>query len=621
MLRRKRVLLSAFACEPHKGSEPEVGWQWALQTARFHDVTVLTQSKNRPAIEAELKKQPADRQPKFVYFDLPAWLQRLRKFPLGLRIYYVIWQRLARAEVRRLNAGEPFDLLHHVTFAAFRYPAVIWNQGVPCIWGPVGGIESIPTELLPWSHPISFVEEVLRNFSNLMQSAPYNDLPNRAAASDLVLVSTGEMHELLAKLDISSQLMPTIGLETAKLPFRPHRRPEGPLRLVFVGKLITLKGIDLALSALRASGTDATLTLYGTGNFLSAAKRLAEKPELRGRIQFGGQLTREQVLKTYPEYDAMLFPSLHDTGGYAVIEAMFNELPVICLDCGGPAVAVRDGCGIRVPIQSRRKVIDGLAAAIRRYDKDRELLLAHGQAARESILKNYDWDKKGEQMSEAYEQVLSGKATRTFSKDLREKFFSFRGTVVTTLALLLVGTIGFLSLSRLKHQAELIVSDTLPGLSYSGEANAYIADSSRTLLYITEKDPARRKQIRGEMGTFSARTTKYLTLYRAAIFSKEDETNFQSLVQIRNSYIHVRNHVLELADAGQETEALSLFNDSLIPAHSQLKKAGDKLFEYNMEQGRVRGERIMTFCTITQIALGAASVAIFALGFFFGLFK
>ncbi len=82
MLRRKRVLLSAFACEPHKGSEPEVGWQWALQMARFHDVTVLTQSKNRPAIESELKKQPADRQPKFVYFDLSPGLQRLRKiFP------------------------------------------------------------------------------------------------------------------------------------------------------------------------------------------------------------------------------------------------------------------------------------------------------------------------------------------------------------------------------------------------------------------------------------------------------------------------------------------------------------------------------------------------------------
>src|ERR1700720_4879126 len=52
---RLRVLLSAYACEPHKGSGPEVGWQWALQMARFHDVTVLTQSKNRPVIERALE--------------------------------------------------------------------------------------------------------------------------------------------------------------------------------------------------------------------------------------------------------------------------------------------------------------------------------------------------------------------------------------------------------------------------------------------------------------------------------------------------------------------------------------------------------------------------------------
>ena len=39
---RLRVLISAYACEPDKGSEPEVGWKWALHLARFHDVCVLT---------------------------------------------------------------------------------------------------------------------------------------------------------------------------------------------------------------------------------------------------------------------------------------------------------------------------------------------------------------------------------------------------------------------------------------------------------------------------------------------------------------------------------------------------------------------------------------------------
>ena len=69
---------------------------------------------------------------------------------------------------------------------------------------------------------------------------------------------------------------------------------------------------------------------------LEKAKRLVERLGLGERVKFEGRLPRAEVLKAYPRYDVCIFPSLHDTGGYAVIEAMFNELPVICLEYGGP---------------------------------------------------------------------------------------------------------------------------------------------------------------------------------------------------------------------------------------------------------------------------------------------
>lgn len=631
MSRRMRVLLSAFACEPEKGSEPEVGWQWALQMARFHDVTVLTQSKNQPEIERVLKSlNDSQPEPRFVYFDMPKWMQKLRKHPIGLRIYYVFWQNSARAVVQRLHQENNFDLLHHVTFAAFRYPTVIWGQGVPCIWGPVGGIESIPMALLPWSHPVSLVEEGLRNISNLLAAAPYRDLPKRAVASSKVLVTTKEMQETLAKLEVQSQLMPTIGLKTREFPFQPHRSSNGPLRILFVGKIITLKGIDMAIEALSESGTDATLALVGTGNYLPAARRLVEKLGLGNRVNFQGQKTREEVLKIYPEFDLMLFPSLHDTGGYAVIEAMFNELPVICLDCGGPAVAVQAGCGIKVPVKSRRAVITDLAAAIRRYDKDRQALLAEGKAARQAILKNYDWDEKGAQMNEVYEQVRAetshegrtkassniGNATYAW-----QKMISMKGVLLAMLALMLVGAWGFLSVGELKHEARQIVDDTLPGLSLAGEANAYIVESSRTLFFITTDDPIERGKIRSEVNELSKRTTGYLEAYSKTIFSAEDRQNFENVERLRSQYVKIRDQILDLADAGKKQEALALYANTLLPIHTEVKEAADKLFAYNMRQGQIRGKRIITICTITQVVLALTSVVIFVLGFFIGFFK
>src|SRR5437867_5930630 len=172
MSRRLRVLISAYACEPNKGSEPEIGWQWALQMARFHDVTVLTRTNNRTAIEQGLEsvreKQPL---PKFVYHDLNAFLLRIKRRSKTVKLYYLLWQKSARDLIERLHEAHQFDLMHHVTFAGFRYPSAIWGHGVLCIWGPVGGVESIPPRLLPWHHPVSLAHAVLRHIHNFVQTS------------------------------------------------------------------------------------------------------------------------------------------------------------------------------------------------------------------------------------------------------------------------------------------------------------------------------------------------------------------------------------------------------------------------------------------------------------------
>jgi len=416
-----KVLISAYACEPDKGSEPEVGWQWALQMARFHDVTVLTRTNNRQGVEHALEslrgRHPV---PQFVYHDLSPFLMKLKRLSRSIKLYYVLWQKSARKLIQSLHERQHYDLMHHVTFAGFRYPSAIWGHGVPSIWGPVGGAESVPVQLLPWRHPVSFAHEALRNLNNVLQTASRHVLPSRARAMTVILASTPEMQRAFAKFGFAAELMPTIGLRTQELPYRPRRVSEGPLKLLFVGNIITLKGVDLALDALKASATDATFTLVGSGNYLPAVKKLAQNLGLGNRVNFRGRLPREEVLRMYSQHDVFVFPSLHDTGGYAVIEAMFNELTVICLDCGGPAVAVRAGCGIKVPLDSRPILITNLAAAIRHYDRDRSAVLADGKNARDIVLNFYDWDKKGEQMNECYLAAVSNHKSRESSKSTQQ---------------------------------------------------------------------------------------------------------------------------------------------------------------------------------------------------------
>ena len=624
--------MSAYACEPNKGSEPEVGWQWALQMAQFHDVTVLTRTNNREAIEKELAllqgKAPL---PRFVYHDEGPFLLGMKRRFHAIRIYYVLWQISAWHVIRRLNEQNSYDILHHVTFAGFRYRTAVWNHGVPTVWGPVGGIESIPWPLLPWKHPASLFPEMLRNLNNLIQAAPFHVLPKRAQTTAVTLVSTREMERTFLQLGFKTTLMPTIGLQTSLLGNRVRQPHTGPLKILFVGNVITLKGIDLAIEAIKESGLNATYTIVGSGNYLPAAKKLVARLGLDDRVIFRGRLPRQETLALYADYDVFLFPTLHDTGGYAVIEAMFYGLPVICLDCGGPRIAVKDGAGVRVPLSSRRKIIKGLAAALRRYDENRALLEEHGRTAREVILREYDWEKKGVQLNEIYERVgrEHSAAAAKPRNSLREHFkaifnraFSLRGAVISVIVLLIIGMAGFLSVNHLKADAQLIVEDTLPGISDAGAANASMAESfNRVLLSLMAETPEERRQYRQELDEFNQRTSKSLESYGQSIYTEDDRANYERLLEQRKKYLRVRDQILNLIDVQKPDEALSLYKNSLVPAYRDYKTDANAVLTYNTRQGKTRGEAILKICTGTEYVVAGIGILLFVVGFVIGLFK
>src|SRR5690606_29407639 len=97
-----------------------------------------------------------------------------------------------RRMIARLHRECPFDLLHHITFASFRYPTAIWGHGIPTLWGPIGGLESVPWRLMPTRSATGLVFELARNFNNAIQRLLNHRIAQRARASTKVLVSTRE---------------------------------------------------------------------------------------------------------------------------------------------------------------------------------------------------------------------------------------------------------------------------------------------------------------------------------------------------------------------------------------------------------------------------------------------
>jgi glycosyltransferase involved in cell wall biosynthesis len=632
MEKRLKVLISAYACEPNKGSEPEVGWQWALQMARFHEVTVLTRTNNRKVIEKELERlRGSSALPEFVYHDEGPFLLWLKQHFKVIRLYYIFWQISAWKIISRLRRERGFDLLHHLTFAGFRYRAAIWNHGVPNIWGPVGGIHSIPWRLLPWKYPRSLMLELFRHFNNFIQSAPFHMLPKRAQLTTITLVSTEEMEKTFLNLGLEVTLMPTIGLHYSPRPALPPKDAREPLRILFAGNLITLKGIDLAIQAVKESGLNASFTIIGDGGFGSTARKMVKELGLEEQVFFCGRLTRSEMLEAYSGYDLFLFPSLHDTGSYAIIEAMSCGLPVICLDYGGPRLSVREGTGIRVPLGSQREVIQGLAEALRHYDRNRELLAKNGAAAREVIARDYDWNVKGRRLSAIYQKAVAewaetrpeeNRISRSGFINFFRRLFPIKSLGVSAFILLAIGTVGFLSINHLKKNAEVIALGTLPGLSDAGAANSTLAEGfNRALLMVTAETPKEREGYHKELDEFGRQTDEALKIYSHSISNPNELALFNEVLKRRLNYRTIRQRMSDLANHGQQNEAIAVCKNSLLPAYLEYKTAAEKLLEYDTNRSMARGEKILEMCTATQYAVAAVGIILFVVGFVIGLLK
>ncbi len=172
-------------------------------------------------------------------------------------------------------------------------------------------------------------------------------------------------------------------------------RPDGTVRLLFVGRLVRTKGARDAISALDlARDLPVTFKQLGDGFDRTACEKLAADLGLTDRVRFHGRVPRDQVESFYQAADIFVFPSYREPGGSVVFEAMGHGLPLIVSDRGGPGYMVDESCGIRLhPVEPAQYASD-LAAAISRLAQDRPLRQALGAGARNRAAQIALWDSK-----------------------------------------------------------------------------------------------------------------------------------------------------------------------------------------------------------------------------------
>ena len=374
-----RVLLSAYACEPGKGSEPGVGWNWAVELARAgSEVWVVTRANNEPTINKALAELDCRDRLHFVYHDLGPLGRRIKRLPLGITWYYARWCKSVRSLAKQLHQQHRFDAAQHITFGVFRTPASLGDLGIPTVFGPLGGAERAPKLLergFPWRGRLL---DGLRVTANRM--AFFNPALRRSlATASLVLAKTPETAEAVERLGAKRvQCHLEIGIDQRLVLENPPARAAGPgLKALFVGRFVYWKGGALALRAFARFASmhpEATLTLVGKGPDEQSWRELAEGLGIAPKLRWISWVTQQELRTIYAEHDVFLFPSLHDSSGNVVLEALANALPVVCLDVGGPAQIVNPQCAMVVDTTAATEdaVIARLAAALDQLARDAE---------------------------------------------------------------------------------------------------------------------------------------------------------------------------------------------------------------------------------------------------------
>lgn len=176
--------------------------------------------------------------------------------------------------------------------------------------------------------------------------------------------------------------------------FGVEEREWEPARLLFVGRLVYQKGLDILLSALEGLvETPWHLTLVGDGPRRDWLGARAAELGMGGQVELRGWQPRAALPEIYRRANLFVYPSRHEGMPNALLEAMASGLPAVATRIAGNEELIVDGeTGLLVPPEDPT----ALRNALRKVLSQSDLRQRMGAAARQRVEANYSWEKAAE---------------------------------------------------------------------------------------------------------------------------------------------------------------------------------------------------------------------------------
>lgn len=401
------VLINAYACSPNMGSEPGMAWNWCVHLAKYCELHIITEGEFKENIDAAIPLLPQGMNMKFYYNPVSAEIRKMCWNQGDWRFYkhYKSWQKKTYQIALEILKVHPIDVVHQLNMIGFREPGYLWKiTDKPFVWGPVDAKATFPIAYLQGATLKTKMVIHLKNFLTDLQLRYGKRVRKAVKRASVVVSASSNAQETFHKyFHIQSPLLNETGCNIQQHPI-VDKSSKATLDVLWVGKLDFRKQLDLAIRSVAQTNNPAIrLHIIGGGNDRSY-RLLASTLNISDQCTWHGMIKHHEVQKLMQESDVFFFTSVAEGTPHVVLEAISNNLPVLCFDTCGQGDSVNEKVGNKIGLSNPKKSEMDFADRINYFFSNRSVLkeMAGNCAQRQQEL---SWDSKAWTMVTYYERI------------------------------------------------------------------------------------------------------------------------------------------------------------------------------------------------------------------------
>ena len=406
---KEKMFISAYACEPNRGSEIGIGWNWVLQLSKQFELWVLTRRSNKENIEQWRKNNSTGEDIHFVYYDTPRILRFWKKGLRGVRTYYAIWQTMTNRIVRTTMKENDIKIYHLLTYGNSLWKASRYGMKKFFVWGPTGGVDLIPREFVHYYGFKFKVREIVRTI--IIKTLKINfGFAKRCWKANIILCKSESMIKVIPKKYKYKAIIFTDGAVNEKLLSVPNVRNGETVEYVTVGNLDAWRNFDVLIEAFCKAyehNNKIRLTIVGKGNDFDRLTSLIKIRKMEDVITVTGQVPMEKYFMLLKQSDVVINPSYKEGAVTMAFDTMAMSKPFICFETGGYTRNLDENCAIILKAGNRERMIESLERAISKLESE-EVRKTYANNMHKKALEN-TWAKKGEEVCRIISSKYSDK--------------------------------------------------------------------------------------------------------------------------------------------------------------------------------------------------------------------